>query len=339
MRRPLFLLWLAGLALVGVMALLGTAFGTTPLPFGAVMRVLFAWAAPGLDAGLPGSLHRIVLDLRLPRVVLAMAVGSGLAVVGALLQTTTRNDLADPFLFGLSSGAAAGAVSVITFVGDRLGPWTLPAAAFAGAILSAAVVLALVSARRGASGETLVIAGLAVSFLFGAVTMYLVFAGDQRAASSVLFWSVGGLGLASWSNVPLALAGSGLALATGLVFRTQLDALLGGEETAESLGVDVARLRLVVFLCSALATAALVAIAGVVGFVGLMVPHLARGLVGVQHGALVVTAGMLGALLMLGGDLVSRVVLAPQELPVGIVTAAAGGVFVLALVLRRRETQ
>lgn len=337
MNRGVLPLWLVCAALIGGLAALGTAYGATPLPFGAVARVLLAWAVPGLDAGVPVPVHRIVVDLRLPRVVLAAAVGSGLAVVGALLQTTTRNDLADPFLFGLSSGAAAGAVSVITFGGYRFGPWTLPIASFAGALLSATVVLALVATQRGRGGERLVIAGLAVSFLFGALTMYMVFAGDQRAAGSVLFWTVGGLGLASWGNVALALAGSAVAIATGLGFSSQLDALLAGEETAASLGVDVGRLRVLVFLLSALATAALVALAGVIGFVGLMVPHLARRLVGVRHRALIVTCALLGGILMLGGDLLSRIVLAPQELPVGIVTAAAGGVFVLALVLRRAD--
>ncbi len=335
MNRRVVALCCASVVLIGVLAVLGTAYGATPLPFNSVVRVLFAWMNPGLDAAVPAPVRRIIVDLRLPRVVLAAAVGSGLAVVGTLLQTTTRNDLADPFLFGLSSGAAAGAVSVITVWGYRLGPWTLPIASFAGALLSAAIVFALVATQRGKGSERLVIAGLAVSFLFGAVTMYMVFAGDQRAASSVLFWTVGGLGLASWSNVWLAIAGSLVAIVTGLSRRAHLDALLGGEETAASLGVDVARLRVVVFLFSALATAALVALAGVIGFVGLMVPHLARGVVGVRHGPLVIVSALLGSILMLGGDLLSRTILAPQELPVGIVTAAAGGVFVLALALRR----
>ncbi|WP_237479648.1 FecCD family ABC transporter permease [Lichenibacterium dinghuense] len=333
-RRPA-LVCAAGLALVLALALLGIAEGATPLPFGSVLRVLLAPLAPGLDAGVGAPLHRIVLDLRLPRVILAACTGSGLAVVGALLQTTTRNDLADPFLFGLSSGAAAGAVSVITLFGYRLGPWTLPAAAFAGALLSAAIVFGLVSTQNGRGGERLVLAGLATSFLFGAVTLFLVFAGDQRATTSVLFWSVGGLGLAAWDNLPVGLAGAGVAIATGLGLRAQLDALLAGEDTAASLGVDVRRLRGAVFLLCALSTAALVALAGVIGFVGLMVPHVARALVGVRHGPLVATSALMGAALLLGGDLVSRTVLAPQELPVGIVTAAAGGLFVLALVVRR----
>ncbi len=333
--RRLALVWTAGAALVALLAVLGTAYGSTPLPFGSVLRVLLSPLVPGLDAGIPAPLHRIVLDLRLPRVVLAACVGAGLATVGALLQTTTRNDLADPFLFGLSSGAAAGAVSVIALLGYRLGPWTLPAAAFAGALLSAAVVFGLVSTQSGRGGERLVLAGLAVSFLFGAVTLFMVFAGDQRATSSVLFWSVGGLGLAAWDNLPLGVAGAAAAIATGLCFRSQLDALLAGEEVAASLGVDVGRLRAIVFLLCALSTAALVALAGVIGFVGLMVPHVARAMVGVRHGRLVVTTALTGAALMLGGDLLSRTVLAPQELPVGIVTAAAGGLFVLVLVVRR----
>lgn len=335
MTARLGLVWASCAVLIIVLGLLGVAFGATPLPLGAVARVLGGGLLPGLDADVSSPVHRIVLDLRLPRVLLAVAVGSGLSVVGLLLQTATRNDLADPFLFGLSSGAAAGAVGVIRLFGDRLGVWTVPAAAFAGALLSAVVVLTLVRHERGRGPERLIIAGLAVSFLFGAVTMYTVFSGDQRAASSVLFWSVGGLGLASWTNIALALAGAALAIATGVIGRHQLDGLLAGEDTAATLGIAVDRLRLVVFAIAALATAALVALSGVIGFVGLMVPHLARNLAGVRHGPLTVTAALLGASLMLGGDLVSRLALAPQELPVGIVTAAAGGLFVLTLLWRR----
>ncbi|MBV9221447.1 MAG: iron chelate uptake ABC transporter family permease subunit [Methylobacteriaceae bacterium] len=149
-----------------------------------------------------------------------------------------------------------------------------------------------------------------------------------------MFWTVGGLGLATWSNIPVALFGAAIVLITGLIAHRQLDALLAGDDTAQSLGVDVGRLRTGMFLLSALATAALVSLAGVIGFVGLMVPHLARALVGVRHIALVMTSALLGAIALLAGDLLSRTLMAPQELPVGIVTAAAGGAFVLGLVLR-----
>jgi iron complex transport system permease protein len=331
----LLALWCAGGGAILVLVVLGTAWGATPLPFAGVMHTLLE-ALAGTGAG-GDPMSRIVLDLRLPRTLLAICVGSGLAVVGVLLQTTARNDLADPFLFGLSSGAAAGAASVITIFGDRLGIWTLPLAAFAGAVLSALAVLGFVRGQAERGPERLVVAGLAVSFLFSAITTYLVFSGDQRAAYTILFWTAGGLGLAGWGNLPVGLAGAGVALATGLLFHRKLDALLAGEETAHSLGINPGRLRFLVFIFCAISTAALVALAGVIGFVGLMVPHLARALVGVRHGALVVTSALLGAILLLAGDLASRVVLAPQELPVGIITSAAGAVFVLLIFARQRH--
>lgn len=332
--RPV-VLWVLAPAVLAGLVVVGLGAGATPLPPGQVGRALLGAVWPGMDEGVPRAVLRIVLDLRLPRVLLAACVGAGLAVVGALLQTVSRNDLADPFLFGLSSGAAAGAVAVITVFGERLGVWTLPLAAFGGALLAAVIVFALITGQRERGQERLVIAGLAVSFLFGSVTSYLVFAGDQRAASSVLFWTVGGLGLARWGTLPVAVFGTGVALLAGLRWHRSLDALLAGEETAHSLGVDVDRLRRGVFLLCALATATLVALSGVIGFVGLIMPHLARSLVGVRHAPLLVAAALLGAAMMLAGDIVSRTVLAPQELPVGIITAAAGGVFMLALTVRR----
>lgn len=201
MRIPYCYHWALGsamLVLLGLMAL-SVATGTVSLTLGQVLGAL------GLaDVPVSEMVTRIVVDLRLPRTLLAALTGAGLAMVGALLQTTTRNDLADPFLFGLSSGASAGAVLVITRFGDRLGALTLPASAFAGGICSAVAVMLLFHFKKQRGAEHLVLCGLAISFLFGALTSYLIFSGDQRAASSVLFWSLGGLGLASWSNLPFA---------------------------------------------------------------------------------------------------------------------------------------
>ena len=298
------------------------------------------WRA-SLHALLPGAPKDagwfIVRDLRLPRAILAALVGAILAVSGALLQTATRNALADPFLFGLSSGAAAGAVAVITHGGERFGVWSLPAAALAGALLSAVCVLALVSAtrRRGGGAERLVIGGLAVSFLFSALTDVLLFTGDQRAAQSVPFWSLGGFGGARWSTLPLALFGTITILAVGLWQKRGLDALLAGDDTASSVGVRVDRLRMLVFATAAIGTACSVALCGVIGFAGLMVPHLCRALVGIRHGALVPASALGGAALMLGADLCSRIVLPGQDMPVGIIVSALGAAFVLALLLRR----
>jgi iron complex transport system permease protein len=318
-----------------MLALLSIAYGSTLIPLNDVIASL-AHAA-GLSVEPPtGPVGRIVVDLRLPRTLLAVCVGIGLAVVGALLQTVTRNDLADPFLFGLSSGAAAGAVSVITVFGDRFGIWTLPVAAFTGGMLAAAIVLLLVSRIRGQGPERLILAGLAVSFLFTALTNYLVFSGDQRAAHSVLFWTLGGLGLARWDNIGLAALGAAGIVAFALRNHRRLDAFLTGENTAESLGVQVARFRMLTFVAAAFTTAILVAVAGVIGFVGLMIPHLARRVAGQLHLRLVIACAVFGAALLLGSDLLARTLLPPQELPIGIVTSSVGAFFVVWMLISNR---
>jgi len=182
----------------------------------------------------------------------------------------------------------------------------------------------------------LILAGLAVSFMFTALTNYLVFAGDQRAAHSVLFWTMGGLGLARWDNIGLAALGAGIILAYGLWNHRRFDAFLAGESAAESLGVPVARMRRTTFLVAALATAILVAVAGVIGFVGLMIPHLGRPLAGSLHRPLIAICALFGAILLLASDLLARTLLPPQELPIGIITSSLGAFFVVTMLMRRR---
>jgi iron complex transport system permease protein len=195
-------------------------------------------------------------------------------------------------------------------------------------------VMILFRVSRVRRAEQLIVCGLAVSFLFSALTSYLVFSGDQRAAGSVLFWSLGGLGLARWDNLFIPLASFVLLAGfTALRWRA-LDALLAGEQTAHSMGVNVAHLRTETFLCCALSTAFLVSLTGVIGFVGLMVPYLARRLVGVRHRLSVPMCGLLGAMLLTGGDMLSRSLIPHQELPIGIITAGLGGAFIVSLLLR-----
>ena len=310
--------------------------GSTPVSLSQVGHSL-GLLLSGADDARYTMVDRIVVDLRLPRMLLAILVGSGLAVVGALLQTTTRNDLADPYLFGLSSGSAAGAVAVITLTGEVLGVWTLPLAAFVGGMASVGVVLLLLRRFRSHTPERMILAGLSVSFLFTALTYYLTFLGDQRAAQSVLFWTMGGLGSARWDNLFVPLLGL-LAL---VIFSWRklraLDAMLSGENTAHSLGIDPERLRIQVFVVCAFATACFVAVSGVIGFVGLMVPHLARALTGALHRSMLSLAMLIGALLLLLSDVVCRTVLAPQELPVGIVTASVGALFVMYTLFKQEE--
>ncbi|MBJ3814706.1 iron ABC transporter permease [Shimwellia pseudoproteus] len=321
-------MWGAVVVLIGVM-LTSVARGPVSLSLFQVLGALHL-----VDDPVPAMISRIVTELRIPRMLLSVLTGAGLAMVGALLQTTTRNDLADPFLFGLSSGASAGAVLVVTRYGERLGAFTLPISAFAGGVCSAIAVITLFHFRKQRGAEHLVLCGLAISFLFGALTSYFIFSGDQRAASAVLFWSLGGLGLASWDNLPFAVLS--LALLAGFILLRWrwLDGVLAGEQTALSLGIDVRRLRVEIFLCCALATSLLVSLTGVIGFVGLMVPHLCRHFAGVKHLLLLPLCGVWGAVLLCGGDIVSRTILAPQELPIGIITAGIGGVFILIQLVR-----
>lgn len=315
--------------------LLSVLYGTTAIPI--VDAFMAIMTALGWTGGDPTPTGRIIFDLRLPRALFSAIIGAGLGIVGVVLQTATRNDLADPFLFGLSSGAAAGAVFVITVTGDILGIWTLPIAAFFGGMIASAIVLLLVRRLRTSAPEKLILSGLAVSFLFAAITNYLIFAGDNRAAHSIIFWMLGGLGLSRWETLPLVLGGLVLIFAFTFYRRRWLDALLAGDLTAISLGVPIHKLRVLTFMISALATAAFVSVAGVIGFVGLMVPHLARGLVGPLHSRLLPAAALIGAILLTTSDILSRLLLAPQELPVGIVTTSLGAAFVFALLLGEKR--
>lgn len=316
-----------GLGCVFLLTLIAIVVGSTPLGISKVVEVM-------LSGSNESPVSRIVLDLRLPRALLATIIGAGLGMVGCVLQTLTRNDLADPFLFGLSSGAAAGAVIVITVTGNILGFWTLPAAAFIGGLVSSVIVLGLFGKLAKQSPSQMVLAGLAVSFLFLSLTYFLIFAGDQRAAHSVLFWTLGGLGLANWKVLPIALTGLMAIFAFATATHRSLDALLAGDETAVTLGVNVKLYRQVAFLICAFATASFVALSGVIGFVGLMVPHLARGLVGPLHGGLLITSAVIGAVLLLLSDIAARTLMAPQELPIGALTTSIGAIFVLYLVRR-----
>ncbi|MEO0938848.1 MAG: iron ABC transporter permease [Pseudomonadota bacterium] len=325
---------LAGAANLVALLLLSVVYGSTSIPVTDSIQAVSLGL--GLSAGETEPVHRIIFDLRLPRALFATVIGAGLGIVGVVLQSTTRNDLADPFLFGLSSGAAAGAVFVITVTGDVLGIWTLPLAAFCGGMVASAIVLGLVSGLHTSAPEKLILAGLAVSFLFAAITNYLIFSGDSRAAHSVVFWMLGGLGLARWESFPLVCAGLTVIAVYTLYRRRWLDALLTGDMTAGTLGVPVKRLRFTMFFVAALATAVFVSVSGVIGFVGLMVPHIARGLVGPLHSHLVPMAALVGAALLTGSDILARVLLAPQELPVGIVTTSIGSLFVFALLFRQR---
>ena len=323
-------LGLAGAALLGASLLLGTS-GLAP---GRAFEALVA--GPG---GPDPTARAIVWDLRLPRALLAFSVGGGLAVAGVAMQALVRNPLAEPYLLGVSSGASAGAsLFYLGFLPPLLSKaLSLPLAAFLGAMGAIAVVFAVARAGGRLSTARLLLAGVAVSSLLAGATAFVTFASPEpNKLRAVLFWLLGSLGGARWATVALPLAAAALGTAVLWVLARPLDALLTGEEPARSLGIPVERLKRWVIALAAAVTGVLVAAAGVIGFVGLIVPHAVRFVVGAGHRRVVPLAFVVGGLFLLGADVGARAVLPGQELPVGVVTAACGVPFFLVL-LRRTD--
>jgi iron complex transport system permease protein len=277
----------------------------------------------------------IVWELRLPRALLAAICGAGLAISGAVLQSLMRNPLADPFVLGISSGASTGAVLVIvTGVGGML---SLSSGAFAGALAAFVFVLALATVAGGGA-DRVVLAGVAGTQLFSAVTAFVVFSSaDAQQTRGVLFWLLGSLGGASWNQVVLCGTICVLGLVVCFTQSDALDAFAFGQDAAASLGVAVTHVRVLLLVVTAMLTAVLVSAAGAIGFVGLVLPHAARIIVGPVHRRLLLVSALAGATFLVWVDAVARTVFAPQELPVGVVTALIGvPAFALILVRRRR---
>jgi iron complex transport system permease protein len=275
----------------------------------------------------------IVWSLRLPRIALGLLVGGVLAVSGASLQVLVRNPLADPYLLGLSGGAGLGAVLAIT--AGVANPWAVPAAAFGGALLAMVSVYRLAAVAGGAlDGRVLVLAGVVVGAFAGALVSGILAVTDAQGARSAMLWLMGGLGGAGWGTVAALAVYAAPALAVLVAEARALNLLSLGEEPAQHLGTDVARTKRHVFVAASLLTAAAVASGGIIGFVGLVVPHAIRILRGHDNRALLPAAFVAGGSLLVLADTGARTVFAPVELPVGVVTAIIG-VPVFAFLLRR----
>jgi len=304
------------------------------------------WGAVGLSTAQvmqallgegPGTAVTIVRELRLPRALQASLVGAMLAASGATFQALLRNPLADPYVLGVSSGAAMGAVAALALGGPWAQPWTLPWAAFAGAVAALLLVLALASrAPSGWDARTVVLAGVGVSAFGGAVVLLLLsFVRDVETFRAAVLWTMGSLAAASWTSVAVLAAYAVPGLALLWAGGRALNALSLGEDTAAYLGVRVVAVQRTLAAVAALLAAAAVALSGVIGFVGLIVPHAARMLWGSEHRRLLPVAALLGATFLLLADLVARLAAAPGELPIGVVTALLGVPCFLWLVQRR----
>jgi iron complex transport system permease protein len=315
----------------------GIALGPTVIPVGDVLRYLRAAVTGAVISADELSGYTIVWEVRTPRVLLAMVVGAGLSLVGVVIQALVRNALADPFVLGISSGASVGATAVVVFgVFASLGVYALSAAAFLGALGASALVYLAAMSKAGLTPLRLVLTGVALGYGFQAVMSVLVFlAPDGQAARTVLFWLLGSLGGANWGALPVAGVAVVVAIVVLLRLSRPLDVLAMGDETAASLGIDAANLRRWLFVLTAAVTGLLVAVSGAVAFVGLVMPHLVRILVGSSHRRVLAVAPLAGAVFMVWTDLVARTLVAPEELPLGVITAVIG-VPVFITLMRRR---
>ncbi|MDR7299924.1 FecCD family ABC transporter permease [Haloactinomyces albus] len=328
-------LWVGGLVLLVLSIAFAITIGPADLALGAVWAVVAEHIGLG-ESGLSLIRDGIVWQLRLPRTLLAAVCGAGLGMCGVVMQSLLRNPLADPFVLGISSGASTGAVLVVV-LGIGSGMVSLSTGAFFGALCSFALVLLLARAVGGTPDRVL-LAGVAAMQLFSALTSFIVMSSaDAEQTRGVLFWLLGSLSGADWFDVGLCACVLGIVLLVCAAKATVLDAFTFGQDAAASLGVSVARSRSLLLLVTALLTATLVSAAGAIGFVGLVLPHAARAIVGPGHRRLLPTTALVGGIFLVWVDTVARTALDPQELPVGVMTSLIGvPAFVLILYRSRR---
>ncbi|GGM68938.1 iron complex transport system permease protein [Halarchaeum rubridurum] len=343
---------LAAVALGSLAVLLGAtllqvSFGAYPLTLAEAWHTVFdpevlfstaAWHAFLLGGGLPEWFTRqqlIVWNIRLPRILVGILVGANLAVSGAIFQIVTRNELASPYVLGISDGAGLVVLVTLTFVSSLL-PVMPVLAALGGAI--AFLIVYAIAWKNGTSPVRLVLAGVVVGTVFGSVQRALFFfIDDLSVVMSAQAWLSGSLLGTDWGQVRLALPFTVLALALALAVTRHLDVLLLGEETARSLGMPVEKMRFAVAGIAILSTAAAIAVAGLVGFVGLIVPHMVRNIVGSDSQRLLLGCLFLGPALLVGADVGARLALSPVQLPVGIITGLVGGPYFLYLMRKKKD--
>lgn len=329
--KPIFIALCSVIAIL-VSFLFALSIGAADLKFVDVISIVLA----------PEQFHQtyqssIVWELRMPRSILAFLAGAGLALAGLILQKVTRNPLADPYLFGISSGASFGVVVLMSITTFGFG-FYLSIGAFVGSLIAVLMLLVIAGHYGHRQVENMLLAGVALSFLFSAFTSLILYWSDPQAVTAILFWTLGSFARANWDTLWLPFSAVLLSLSFMFVKQRQLTAVLLGDESAATLGINVPRLRVTMLLMSSLLTASIVALCGGIGFVGLMIPHIVRFFVSNGSRYSFIATSLTGGIFMLWVDIASRIALSNQELPIGIITSAIGSVFFLSLLyLRKRK--
>lgn len=335
-RLPFWPLVVALAVAIVASVLISVALGSEKIALQDVLTVVHGRTLGTPD---PDSVwDTIVWDMRLPRALLAVIVGAGLAVAGAGMQTLVRNPLADPYLLGISAGASVGATAVIVLgVLSEYGVYALSVGALLGALGSALVVYIIATAQGGLTPVRLVLTGVVLSSAFSAIASLMVFLSDDtRSANSVMFWMLGSVASATWERLLIPLVVLAIVLTGMLAIHGWLDALAAGADTATALGVRVQALRTWLFVGLGVLIGVLVAVSGGIGFVGLIIPHAARLVVGATHRMMLPVAALGGGVFLLWVDVIARVIARPQELPLGVVTGVIGAPLFLLLMGRRQ---
>ena len=326
-------LWALLLAIV-LFAGYGTAVGVFDIPVSHIFRAVAGRFMPG-GSGLPELTDHIILNIRLPRIVLGLLAGGGLGIAGAVIQGILRNPMASPYTLGISSGASLGAtLAIVLDISLLPGTLGIVANAFAGSLVCALLIL-FISAKKNASPVFMILTGIALMFLFSATTTLLQYFAEDEAVKQVVFWMVGSLGSADWMKIRVIAAVMAAAVILIRRHTWELNLLAFGDETAASLGVNVKKVRILTLLSSVLMTSTIVCFVGTIGFIGLVAPHICRMAMGGDNTYLIPMSGLLGGLLLAGADLFAANIIAPVEIPVGIITAYMGVPLFLLVIFRK----
>ncbi|SDP13505.1 FecCD family ABC transporter permease [Clostridium gasigenes] len=340
-KKKGFLFWVIALTIILAGTIVAAiAIGSTYIEPGEVYKVLLSKLTNGAVYSDVGSImtQNIIWEIRFPRVLLGAICGAGLALCGVLMQCVTKNPIAEPYILGISSGASCGAVAVIVLGGmSSVGINSVGAGAFGGSLISGILVFAIgTQMGRTTSTTRLVLSGMAISTIFSALTNLLIYSADNsNQAKTALFWTVGSLGGAKWDVLLFPFIMLVVVMIIALIMSKSLDILLLGDDSAIILGINTKLIKSIILILATLLTASLVAITGAIGFIGLVVPHISRTIVGSDHKKLIALSSLIGAIFLIGCDIIARGLFPPIEIPIGIITALVGGPFFLYLISKK----